>query len=907
MKSDGGAGTHDWLVRAKVLPPRQAIAVADRSALRQRLDRGLANAVTVLEAPAGFGKSTLLGQWCRTLADAGRNVAWLTVGPDDVQDIFVAYLGFALEEAGVMLPGSFWSTAFSHATAHNAVGVSTMLNAIDRHEGPHVLVIDDVETVCDDQTLKLLDQLIRQAPANLHMVLAWRTNPGLPLSDLVLQGCVEVIRVDDMRFTLAEVTSFLADEFGKRDVALLFEKTEGWPVALQIARTMAAGGARPGTILQSLSGTAGIAAQYIQEQVVAGLSPECRAMLTDLSVLEWLHPDAADFVRDEPDSLRLLADLHGIEALVTSVDDADRTYRLHPLLREYLSATLRQADVQRFRALHRRAAQWMWRRGRLVDALGHAQQADDPDLLGELVERAGGILLWLREGMARLRAVGKFLTPELTARFPRLALMRCILLAKQARYREASELLAQVRLATDDFRHDREGGDDQALFFDQYVVEVSLTLYGCLPLTHDLLQKLSAGTTAAADGDPGIQCYQKTLLCVAHSQAALFDDAARYGREGIACCRHPRTDDARIYFEFHLGAIEVARGNPQRAGDYYSKACQASRTNFRSDANLKLIGDVLSAELSLEQNRLGDVKRRLSNVVQRLHRCEAWFDIYAAAYATATEYMVEDDGLDAALTVLDEAQAFITRHQLGKLDSFLIAIRVSLLCWSGDGAAAQHVARDSTLLTLPDADITLGEWTWREAEAYALARMRLFSARGCDDGVAETVAHFSKAFQAKDLLRARLRLSVLAAIHDWRMDRDESATWHLAEALVLAERSGYERAFWLDRADVLPVLDATVARRRRVRREARIAEYGRTLRDRLARPAQAPAAALTFSPRERAVIHELGKGLRDKVIARRLGITENTVRFHLKNIYLKTGTGNRLEAIARIRDLGITS
>ncbi|MDE2013451.1 MAG: hypothetical protein KGJ75_11045 [Alphaproteobacteria bacterium] len=888
-----------WLLRAKILPPRQLVPMQWRSALLELLAAGGARKLTFVEAPAGFGKTTLLAQWREQLLADGTRVAWLTLDGEDAGDRFATYLAFALQEAGVDMAGTRLLTSDRGGAPSGALALHAVLDGVARAEGPVCFIIDDAERMTAREAQQQLDTIIRYAPENLRIAVAARRNPGLPLADLSLNGLVTHIDGAGLRFTPGEAAEYLDRTVSGQDVRALAERAEGWPVALQILRALTAQAGGAAGAAQAMPGVPELAADYFTQQLAGALTAEQRAFFRDIALLDEISVPLADQVRGATDSGRLLHELDYLSALIPPLEGADGLFRLHPMLREYFAAEA-GLDLPRAETVHRRAAQWYAARGKLPSALRHAAAAGDKLLAAELIVSAGAVSIWIRHGMAEVLAADHLIDEDMIRAYPRLGLMRCIVLVKQSRLREARALYEQVSGATAGFTCDPADAAAATLRRESLFVLSMLGIYGCLPLSDAHLGVLDKGLHDPAADDVEL-AHHKTVLCVTYLQNARFDLAWRYGEETLAHCRAVGSVYGANFVDFHAGSIAMARGDMQEAMQRYEKGRYTSRRHFPHDEGLRLIGDVLTAELDLERNAIANVKRRLARIIDRLNDAEAWFDIYAAAYGAASEFYFAERGPDEVLAFLDQAQARAEHLGLVKLAPVLDALRVTALTQAGDIARAQRVEERSTAdfggLGLGKGDSA----AWREVEALATARVRLLlRLERCGEalGVADTALGYAR---ERGVARMALRVNVLAALAAQALGDRERAAAITGEIAGEALRTGYVRTVLREGAGLLPLLDEAG---RTLPGEA-LRQQARNLRDLLTGHVSAPLRAPVFSAREMDVLRQLDQGLQDKVIARRLGVTEHAVRFHLKNIYVKTRSRGRLEAVVRARELGV--
>ena len=887
------------LLKTKILPPKQAVVVLKRARLLERLSAGRSRRVTLLEAPAGFGKTTLLAQWREQLLAEGVCVAWLTLDADDSVERLAAYLAFALQEAGVEMSATGLLRDGHLGAPAGTPAVHAVLHAVSRARQEICIILDDVERLTDADVRGQLDTLIRYAPENLHVALASRTNPCLSLSHLALMGQISAIDANSLRFTLAEMSACLEGSVEAHDLGAVRAQTDGWPVALQIVRALAAQEPLERLGVRPVHSPQTVAATYFTEQLVRGLTEPQLQFLCDISLVDAVSVELADYVRDAQDSGQILRTLEYLSALIPHLEGGAGHVRLHPMLREHF-ATLAERSPARCARIHRRAAQWLARTHNLLAALRHAKAAGDKMLTGALILQAGGVSIWIRHGMEEVIAAERLIDEEMIAAMPRLGLMRAIVLIKQSRLHEARAQYDRVVAATHGLSLDPAAPDSAALRREGLFILSMLVIYCCLPLSDAHLRSLGQGLDDPTADDVAL-AHHKTVLCVTHLQSGLFEAAWRYGEEAAAHCLAFGSVYGTNFIDFHTGSIAMARGDTQEARQRYERGRRKSRRHFPHDEGLRLIGDVLTAELDLECNAVGNAKRRLSQLVARLRDAEAWFEIYAAAYSACAELYLLDRGLDETLAMLDEAHSHAQRLGLAKLLPMLDGLRVSSLTLADEPDRALRVAERSPT-RFAEAGLAVGEGaSWREVECLATAWARLMARHGrYQEGlrVCEAALAYGR---PRGAARMGLRLNVLSAICLDGIGERARALQRIGEVCAETARTGYLRAVLREGAVLVPLLSEAAQSLSAPALHEQACELLRQLTGEAVR--QAPM----FSPRELDVLQQLDRGLKDKVIARHLGVSEHAVRFHLKNIYTKTRSHGRLEALVRARELGVLS
>ncbi len=380
------------LLKAKATPPAPIDGYFHRPALERRIEQMLVQRrLAVLRAPGGFGKTALLADVVRRQRERGVLAAWMTVDVDDEPDRLAAYLAYAFECAGLELPAPPDAAAWRAAPQ----AVALLAHAIEGHPAPCLLVLDDMERL-PHEAVPFLELLLRAAPASLRVGLAMRANPGLDLSAAILAGQAELVRADDLRFTRYEVAQFFGGELSRGDLATVLERTGGWPVALRICRTMRS--VEPGLII---TGDEPITANFVGVRLLRDLTEQDLAVLLDLAVFDDLDT-GVDEVLGSDEARRRLNALTVLDGLVLTVEQHGAERRvLHPLIKNYCAEQALLRNPDRKRELHAALARVMARRGELMSALRHANEARDGRLLGQILDREGAFRVWQREGPMR--------------------------------------------------------------------------------------------------------------------------------------------------------------------------------------------------------------------------------------------------------------------------------------------------------------------------------------------------------------------------------------------------------------------------------------------------------------------------------------------------------------------------
>lgn len=905
------SGIADGVVVTKLAPmPQQARLIA-RSAVLDLMDAAHQKRIILINAPAGYGKTTLLAQWRERLMGRGITVAWLSLDDDDggAGDL-VRYVIHSLQRGGLTLPTELVEAPIPDDVTAKA-RLRRLLNHLAATPQPVVLVLDELDHLAPSALDAVIAPLIRWAPPNLLIVLAARQPPPLPLSALRVQGLVAEFDASDLRFTAAEIAQLFGNSLSRSDLAGITSHTEGWPVALQLLRGWWDQERDKTLLLQRFSGLTQEIATYLSEQVFAALPPDLHHFLIESSVLDRLSPGAVERILapsqdkgDPGDATRLWRELLAspiLKPFLKMVDEDVEAHSLHPILREVLADAFALLPAPRQKEIHRAAALWCGQAGYLTRALRHAAAAGDDDLAGSLIEAAGTVQIWIRQGLLRARTVDAMVSDALLAAFPRLRLLRALILAKNGEIARARELFEEVRRDTADFTRDRPGGDANALRLDALVVESTVTVNECSPVSDAYLADYGRAVRQVSGDDHIFQANVKNVFSIACHQRGLFQRAIATGHEAIDHYRQANLPHGEFFSHLHIGVAHFGRAEGREAEACYKRAQAIARRHFPDDHTKGFYTAALMLELAYERNQMTRVERRMADLPDQLRQSEAWSDMTAAVFGPASMAALARDGIGAALDWLDRGEEIIVARKLRGLTLFLAATRISCLALAGDHDRAAAVARQHKLRIQDfghSAEVTL----WREDEAVTLAMIRLALLGGTSAEVLAMLPSLLRRFEVGGRRRTTLRVHALAALAAARADHWPEARDHLTRALGLREASGFGRVFHEHDADfrqLLPQILPELPDEAKSQAQALLAELAGAEND----PGHRDAPALT--PREREVLQALSLGNTDKMIARHLDLTENTVKYHLKNLYAKLQANSRTQAIhiARQRDL----
>ena len=690
----------------KLKPTEHLIPLLSRPRLMEKLSRGHERRLTFIQAPAGFGKSTLMSQWRDHLVEQGLVCAWLALDSDDRDPIrFLTLLDNAFTAAGQGLEQFSRTIPGAPQGVRTEVAVATLLDEVEEKGGPIYLMLDDYHVVDGSDIDDVIGMIMSRSTSGLRLVIATRKRAGLPISILKARGLVAAIGPEELRFSDHEAKMLFGGAIQGEDVEALMKRTEGWAVALQLARLWVEDSQTPGEFIRSFSGSEGDVAEYLAEQVFSKLPMELQEFLVETSPLDRIHGDLADAVRGRTDSWDMLHKLEPLRALLVPIHGEIGWYRHHQLFAEYLRQQLACGGGS-VPELHLSASTWFTANSMLLPAVRHACQAADLRHAAILIEDAGGLRIGLRDGLAQLRLLLDNLPAELIYEFPRLKLARALLLSKEGRVVEARRHLSEIKSEI--------ALDDPSLRNDFLLMDVMLGIYEGADFSEADVEAMEALAREIPEAEILVRGWLNNLLCIMHFQRGQLVNARRAAQAAMV---HYTDLDAvylQIFIHLHLGVIAMEEGELSEAHVEHQKASILAQSHFASDKGLIGLARVPLAEVYYEWNELERARTLVFDALAEVEEYEGWLDIYLSGYVTASALALADQGLESALEILERADRTATARGMPRLRRLVTVRRIELLTLTGEIGPAVALAKDIGLALAPRGKAKPSAIPWRE-------------------------------------------------------------------------------------------------------------------------------------------------------------------------------------------------
>ncbi len=900
------------ILATKLFVPSPRPKAVPRPRLIERLNKGLHGKLTLISAPAGFGKTTLVSEWLA--ASHTGAVAWLSLDEGD-SDLarFLAYLVAALQTIAANLGAGVLSALHSPQPPPTGALLTALLNEIANISDDFILVLDDYHAIDATAVDQALAFLLEHLPSQMHLVITTREDPHLPLTRLRARAQMTELRATDLCFTPAEAAVFLnqvmALDLSAEEVAALEKRTEGWVAALQLAALSLQGRADVARFVKAFAGDNRYIVDYLVEEVLQRQPESVRSFLLQTSILNRLSGPLCNAVTGQNDGTALLDALERGNLFVVPLDDRRYWFRYHRLFADVLAAHVLQEQPAQVPILHQRASAWCADNGLPAAAIRHALAAQDFVRAAGLVELAWPAMdghfqsaTWL----GWVRAIPDELVrarPVLSLAYARALLNSGDLEAAEARLRDAERWMETLAAGSE---------RPQAPVTKMIVVDVAQ--FRTLPAS--IATARAYQTLARGDVSGSVKYSQRALDLLPEEDhlrrgpaAALL--ALAHWANGDLEAAYQALAAAMVNFQkigalhfaisgtYGLGDIRIAQGRLREAVKTYTQTLQLALAQgkplLRGTADLYLG----LSELYREQ---GDEDAAIHNLLhsEELGEQAGLSDWRYRFCRVQARFKATQDDLAGALDLLDEAERRYRRSPVPDVRP-LAAMKTRVWVAQGRLSEAQRWVQERGL-SVDDALSYL-----REFEHITLARVLMteYSRNHADRAIREAVHLLDRLQQAAEAggrMGSVIEIALLQALAHQAQGELAPALVALQRALTLAEPEGYVRIFVDEGSPMAALL-------REAMKQGAAPNYVRRL---LAAFGQAegrtPTTQLLSEPlseRELEVLRLLGTELNGPEIARKLMVSLNTMRTHTKNIYTKLGVNNRQAAARRADELDL--
>jgi LuxR family maltose regulon positive regulatory protein len=940
------------LLRTKISIPQIPFGSISRSRLIEQIQRGVEGPLTLLAAPAGFGKTHLLLEWTKATR---LHVAWLTLDSND-NDLsrFFRYLIGALQtlEAGMGEEALVYTQSSDGGGLE--VGLTLLVNELTAVPKEIVLVLDDFQVLENSAALQGVGFLLKYLPPNLHLVIASRSEPELDLAFLRAKGRVVELGADDLRFTGEEVERYFQQAVGLQlspdTVQALEERTDGWITSLQMAAISLNNQADPATLLANLQGKAYYLAGFLAEEILDRQPEEIRQFLLRSSILEALTGALCEAVVN-PDAQPgygavMLNRLEHAHLFITALDEKHEWFRYHPLFADFLRQTQAEVNPAETQGLHQRAAVWLEGNGNLEEAFRHALASQGMEWAADMIERNVFPMINMGEVTALSRWIGR-LPDDITHQRPLLILAYAWALIVTHRPDLARYWLDELRRFLD--QHEKQtaaapildslGSVDGFEKVDWSLIRGGLALcesYLAMA-SGDMKQSAELSQLAASylheESPYYSSTYFRSIVALDDSISSILSGDTQKAidslRAATRIARQANNQFVMIIAGCALADMQALQGQLSKAWETYQRVKYWAQGPEGKPLPLVGLVDMGLGEILLEHDLLeeaGDYLERGVLITRSL-----WYigSLHGMISLARLRQAIGD--IPGTLDVIEEAAQMALSTDASEWDAVVApAVAVRLALQRDDLASAELWWKKGGFPEL-NTPIALENYPYHVFEFLLLTQAKFLLIKGQETGRAGDLKQAAALLEmllleAERLQRvqSQIQIIILQAMAQSALG-DEGAGRTLLRALALGEPEGYRR-FFLDEgwrlADLLRQCRSvqqelvshlpSLAFIDSLSEAIQLVAAGQEFNHRSVEPRASPTTAhledglpISLSAREMEVLALIAEGKSNQEISAELYLALNTVKRHAYNIYAKLEVKKRTQAVSKARQLGL--
>ncbi len=942
-KNPGERKSHRILLKTKLSVPPVRMHLVIRTHLLTRLRGVMDSALTLISAPAGFGKTTLLSEWIASMrgeinvgpaGDAGHGeaaardqqpaIAWLSLDEGDNDPTsFWSYFIAALESVYEGIGDDAQLLLSSAQSLPVNTILTVLINAMSALAHNIVLVLDDYHLIETQAVHDGLAFFLEHRPAHMHLVIASRADPPLPLARLRACGQLYELRTSDLRFSAQETRAFFVEGAGVRladeDLDELRTRCEGWVAGLQLAALALREDGDVALIARTFSGSHRHIIDYLASEVLARQPEAVRAFLLQTSVLDRLNGSLCDALLTGRDSQEMLTLLERKNLFLIPLDSQREWYRYHHLFAAMLRNHLRQEQPERMAALQRRASGWYEQHGLLAEAIGHALQAEDFARVATLIERMAQATytIWGRSELIRVQGWLTALPFPLLQARPQLCLLYAYVQLFLSLMEQKTDTVSAVQACETSLQNVAQNLSTGVVTNESQVLQGELAAL-CATVAFikgDVIGAAEQGKRALA-----LLPQEHTILRVQAAQA--LANAYRVGGDKQAAqlaldeLAHMSQVAQDVYSVaqamYNLAQLQVMRGNLRQAATTYQKAIGTIEQK-----SLRFVAGGLYIGLSCILLEWLDVEGAEQYLLRGMERTKTWSDPGLLEYGAQMLAMLRwaQGDFVAAFAALDELERLYQQHKIFAQSSLravayelVMANRARLHLAQGDIASVNRWAQ--TRRETQDEELS----PLHLVEQSVMVRVHLANKR--PEEALRLVARLLEVAERAQRYGETIMLYALQALALSLQGNADAARVSLLRALSLAEPGNYLFTFACEGVEMKALLTALSSTLRQgdeacstysvspayvhrlLASFAKLEGRAAGLQTSTRALGEAQATAGPLSRRELEVLRLLAVGLSDREVAQRLILAESTVKTHVKRIYAKLNVKNRAQAVA---------
>lgn len=879
------------------LPPTRKKWVL-RSCLLEKLNTAANHKLTLLCAPAGYGKTTLLSQW---INQCNTPVGWLSLDAGDNElTQFTRYFVAAIQQIDPNICPFLPQMLQPPQPLSMTEAWIYLINELSASQKEFFIILDDYQEIQNQLIHDQLGYLLEHMPINLHLLIATRADPPINLPGLRVKGQLLEIRADVLCFNAEDAKSFFHDVIGlplsDEDSLALVQKTEGWVAGLQIAGIVLQKQANLPQAVQNFTGSHRHVLDYLVTEVIDHLPAATQNFIQQTVILDSLEASLCNAVTGREDSQKILEQLELANQFIIPLDNNRHWYRYHRLLKEALQRRTADMDSRQWAEYHLKASIWFEQHDKTEEAIHHAFMADDLNRAARVIDRDGEKLIKHSQIATLLQWINR-LTPEQFHNFPRLNLTRAW--ATLFKGKAIHSVRDQLESSTSQAWNALEEAEKEVI-------------RGMVAIMTGEVQQALAYSNQALRNLPTEKGFLRSIanwnLAMAYVVLGDFSAAIQAFRENIASALEMNNTMFAVASLCNLGGLYLIQGHLKLSASVYHQALELATTASGNRLPVACRALMGLSEIAREWNQLKQAQNLLEEAIklsQQYNQTSELIMLLSLARVTFAQGN-EDHALDLA----QKALAMAIQSSETQIDDRLVEVSLARF-WLKQGnisaamdwAAKRGFGQAPANPPLAENDTPGVPYELRMAEWLTFTRLQLAQ------------NHFEDALQALTLLlaeaekkkhtRQQHEILILMALAYQATGRMQQALESLSRSITQAEPEGYIRIY-LDEG--LPIVKLLRESARTGKHKAYCHQLLNALhQEQPIFTLDQPGLVEPLSERELEILQLLAEGCTNREICERLYISLSTVKGHVSNIYGKLLSKNRTEAVARARQLKIIS
>lgn len=879
------------ILEQKFYIPEQRVELVDREHLLTLLTSSKNMTLTTIVSPAGFGKSTLMSQYLKQFSQQQEvKTVWITLdASDNESNQFFSLLCHALVFINVA-DKSLITRANNSSAKVNLVNLSQdILSTIQKNSQQVYLFFDDFHFISEPTILAFINRLLHYCPKQLHLVIASRVSPALELGSLYAQGLLFNLSGEDLKFSLAETSCLLQQFVSEKQLELLYRQTEGWPVALQLLRLwyQQSSNADP---ITSLTSNVDTLHSYIKEQVFEKFDLITKNFLLKTSFLDCFNIELANYVCEIDNGAKIIAGIKEHQSLVFSLDEDNTSFRYHHLFSDFLQQTfVMKVGESESNKLRSKAALWFADKNHLSEAVSQCIRAKNMILAKQLISNAGGWEIIMTKGIGYVESLLSYFSNKDITQSPTLGLLQCYFYLKLGQVVLAEEQYQIAELIHRDIVQASKESD--ASQRDILVIGLLVKIYLDQMIEINELQVIDDAIDSLALNDHMARGTLLALEALIYNQNAQFELAQK---TAINCSIEMQLANCWIgvnYITLHHGQSLAYQGHLESALILFNNASQLAEEHLGMDSGLQSMAMCLTAEIYYQMGLLDKSKKLLERGMVVLELRDCWYDIYAVIFKLAINLALSENNKSACDDYYARGKSIALKRKLWRLEMLLDVLAQKI---------ALHFNHNDLFLALNNKIIR---------EKYWLEEFYLWKAKQ-EYHVTQAIYFLNKNVSRKAIFHTEKLLKICM---------DSQQTTYIVKAMIIqaitySSVNNSDKAFKvLHKAcqDCAKYKIKQVFYEVPISIEYLLIKFKKHSSDLLTKfefdfindvihgfknNNNSDLDKLGLSHREQQFIPLLIQGQSNKQMSTALGISDNTVKFHLKNLFAKIGVHNRNEA-----------